>query len=336
MIREHRNIRPETRWQGVTEKAGGITLNDWMTYRIRQDPNWQKWLQSVLARGLSVAEQALPINSVLVGLTGLVKTVLVPSTLTHCGGVGAMLLQALRTYCSAFNVNLTETTLENRITCYCARYALPLYALRDLMQWENAYESTSLQFLHSNESGTGMYDPELGLEWKDYPSLCLARDARLPDMKGRISREGEFLLQKLDPLFRRMQDLGLMECIAAQRNNGVPYYSFRCYLMTKPGWDWVTFDREAYLQMPDAKDADGSPKGGKTLVAYLAQQNGGSLNDPDVTAEICFGNGQQSFTDECTSKEMAEERAKRVVRRNVNLFICMRQTVLTATRLLEK
>ena len=115
-----------------------------------------------------------------------IKCLFVPQALFLNGEQGAQLMNSFTQFAAREGLKLFFVSNADDIGCYAMHVALPLYVLNDLPRWEEAYERFGL-FVHSNESGQGDYDPGTGLAWRDYPSLCLKQDPRLPDEQGNVS-----------------------------------------------------------------------------------------------------------------------------------------------------
>ncbi len=304
-----------------------LKLTDLFANRLEKDPDWRTWLSNLLKNQLFPKAEPL-YRSKDIGAVAMrsKKYLIVPSALTTSGADGALIATALQSICDDTGVSLNTTSLNDVITCYANLFALPLYSLEQLSAWEAAYEERPHEEQHSNESGRGIYDPKKGFTWIDYPNLCLVQNPRLPDQYGRISREGRFLKETIDPLFQDAKDRGLIVPVETKRGDGSASYHFRVYLMTKRGWQWKEqFNFNQYAATPGVRE-NGIVQGGAKLVEYLAKKNGGTLED--ASFDICLANNQGKFT-ECNTLELAEARAKRVLRRNITLMRELRDTIQT-------
>ena len=253
------------------------------------------------------------------GLSGNFQTYLIiPQDLIYQGDTGSALKKCFEEIGEQVNAKPYFSANAESIVCYSLYCALPAYALADLETWEAAYENPANRtFIHSNESDQGIYNPETGLKWVDYPSLCLKQDPRLPDSQGKVSREGEFFKNVIDPMFADALSKGVIteEVIEA---SGTKKYSYSCYLMDNPGWDYsINFDEYAVGE-------DGLYPTDDRLYKYFAKNNHGTLDDVKKPIRLLE---QGNFNEPYPNRKIAMDRAKRALRRNVPLFIAVKKTL---------
>ena len=213
--------------------------------------------------------------------------------------------------CRDNNIALCLSDRADTLTFITLHAALPLYALRDLKLWQEAYDQYPDTMLHMNESRKGDFAPAAGLAWENYPAPALQRDPRHPDKNGVISREGQFLLRELDPLFRVCLDCGII--VREQDETGGYYYSYR--RLDQNGWD-LSFDIHAYKAW--CKNRPGR------AIAYFAEKNGFSADH--ITQRIELKN-QGAFNAPVADAALALERARRTVRRNVPMYLSLKKTL---------
>lgn len=231
------------------------------------------------------------------------------------GANGAAIRNAFRL---AFgdSANFYTSDITDKIVLYKLEACNPLYSLAELPKWENAYENSGLTMIHMNESGRGDFDPEIGLEWKNYPSCRCNVDARnLPESRRNSSLEYRFLTNEFDSNFDKALEYGI---IREDKNaDGSSYYF---YDISNDGWN---FDIPDY----DVIDSFGMPVGGAQLIDYIRRRNGAA--DP-LRVEL-FRNGV--FTEPHAENGQypvgeAKRRAKRVLRRNVKMYVAMKKSIL--------
>ena len=253
------------------------------------------------------------------GVTGNFFTYLiVPQDLIYQGKTGAALKKCFEDIGAEMGATPYFSANAESIVCYSLYCALPAYALADLETWEAAYENPANRtFIHSNESDTGIYNPETGLRWIDYPSLCLKQDPRLPDSQGKVSREGEFFKNVIDPMFADALSKGVITEDTVDAG-GTKKYSYSCYLMDNPGWDYsINFDDYSTGE-------DGLYPTDDRLYMYFARNNHGSLEDVKKPIRLLE---QGNFNEPYPNRKIAMDRAKRALRRNVPLFIALKKTL---------
>jgi hypothetical protein len=239
--------------------------------------------------------------------------IVVPSILVGDPAINAALINA---YQNIPNIRVYQTNTDDKLVCYRLKGALPMYALRDMQKWQDAYESAARRMLHLNESGSGIYDPETGLAWEDYPALAMKNDVRLPDpATGRISREGLFIRDRLDPFFEEALKYGI---IARKQNPNGEYY-YECYCLCRLGWDY-TFDLEDYQQF----NPDRTYQTGTALLSYIASRNSSTL--ASITRPVALS-GQGNFSQPVANPALALDMAKRSLRRDVIMYRDIKTTL---------
>ena len=243
---------------------------------------------------------------------------IIPKTLVINGVQGTQLMNSFTQFAAKKGVKPYFIPNADDIVCYSMYCALPSYALSDLPIWQAAYENPKYRmFVHSNESGKGLYDPETGLTWLDYPSLCLKQDPREPDEQGNVSREGKFFRNIIDDMFQKAMDKGIIVEDVTEDGSGKKY-SYSCFLLNKAGWDY-TVDFDEYAQ-----DEDGLYPMDIRLFRYFMERNHG--NETDVKRKIRLED-QGLFNEPYPVRRIAMERAKRALRRNVPLFLALKKTL---------
>ena len=229
---------------------------------------------------------------------------------------GADIQASFAAACQTLGVTLVPCTIGDRLVYYMQYAALPMYALADLQTWQNVYDNTTRVMIHANESGKGIYDREDGLAWEDYPALALTRNPRLPDpATGRVSREGQFF-EKLDDFFDKAMKKGV---IKENHDPDNKKYSYSCFILDKPGWNY-----EVKLDDYDVRNADGCYVIGEPVFAYLAEKNKSSLQEIEQKVAL---QQQGSFNDPTEDQDVAKDRAKRALRRNVPQYIGIKRTL---------
>ena len=297
-----------------------LSVITYINHKLDNGVPMNKIVQNLISE---LTVKATPLYNVkpqyLSGVKGNYNTYLiVPQNLIYEGETGTALKNCFDSIGESFHAKPYYSANAESIVCYSLYCALPIYALADLDVWEAAYEKPDNRtFVHSNESGKGIYNPETGLAWVDYPSLCLKQDPRKPDSQGNISREGKFFMNVIDPMFEDGLKKGIIteECIT---EGGVKKYSYSCYLLDQPGWDY-TIDFDEY-----PTDESGLYPTDGRLYAYFAQKNHG---DPDSVKKGIRLLMQGSFNKPYPDKTIAKARAKRALRRNVPLFLSLKTTL---------
>lgn len=248
------------------------------------------------------------------------RYLLVPKGI-FAGASGPNVKAAFTSACAAHNIEMTEVDGADKLVLYTQAAALPIYALDGLEQWEKDYNAVP-HMIHRNESGKGDFDPTIGLEWKNYPSLVHNGDPRLPDSAGHRSAEGDFLVKEFDPLFNEALQEGIIR--ERQDNSGRYYYEYS-NLIHLPAWD-LSFDAATW-----PTDADGLLLKGQDLFAHLAQVNGSSL--AAITKPILLG-GQGAFSDPNPIQKNALDWAKRSLRKNVPMYLEVKKTLAAVKALI--
>lgn len=246
------------------------------------------------------------------------KYLIIPNSVTL---VDPAIMTAIQHAAMHYNLDIALSSASDRITCFQVEGAIPLYTMRDLSQWEYAYDvAAGHGMLHSNESGKGIYDPETGLAWRAYPEITKpvnGQDPRQPDQMGRVSREGRFMRDVIDPLFEEALKQHIIE--REETNNG---YTYWYYDLTIPGWDYS-------IDLRFCPKEHGCYVMGEKLFAMIAEQNYGPL--ADMHHKIMINN--PGFNDETTDEQRALDRAKRALRKNVPMFIAVKRSVIKAKEL---
>lgn len=252
------------------------------------------------------------------------KCLMIPSGLTGGQGNGANILTAIRTAATAQNLDIFPSTVNDKLVCFRVETGLPIYAMQALPQWESAYATARNETMHSNMSthdqfgNPSIYDPETGLAWVDYPEITKPmgyRDSRQMDNTGRISREGQFLINVLDPLFEKALKQHIIEREQTQQG-----YTYWYYDLTVQGWNY-DFDLRFC-----PRDNEGYYAKGAKLFEMIAQNNQKLLSD--MKHQVMIDN--PGFNDETTDADRALDRAKRALRKNVPMFIAVKRSVQKA------
>lgn len=250
------------------------------------------------------------------------KCLMIPGGLVGGQANGAAILTAIRTAATAQNLDIFPSTVNDKLVCFRVETGLPIYAMQALPQWESAYAAADGNItMHSNMSKQDMYgkpsiyDPEEGLAWVDYPEITKPvgyRDPRQMDNTGKISREGQFLLDKLDPLFERALKQHIIE-----REYTPQGYTYWYYDLTMQGWNY-DFDLRFC-----PRDDEGYYAKGSELFDMIAQNNQRSLLE--MKHQVMIDNPK--FNDATTDELRAIDRAKRALRKNVPMFIAVKRSV---------
>ncbi len=254
-----------------------------------------------------------------------VAYLLVPATLLN-GENGASFADAFTNACAQIgNIQMVRAQgIENKVVCYRFSVAMPLYGLRDIDEWQREYVlGLPGFFAHSNESGEGDYNMQTGLAWENYPEICRQRDPRNELVNGKISSEGRFLREQLDPLFKLAEEYGIIEKV---KDDGTNLYSYVYYDIIQSNWDY-TIDKKQY-----PKEGDYYPLG-KALVQYLATKNETAL---DSIKKPVILQDQGRFSDPQVDPEIALDYAKRSLRKNVPMFLKVKKAVRIAKSCCEQ
>ena len=246
---------------------------------------------------------------------------IIPTALIANGETGKAVDISFQEACRAARIDRFYAGNAQSIVCYSLYMALPTYALSNLEVWENSYETVIKRpdaMIHWNESGTGIYDPDTGLAWKDYPALCLRQDPRERTAQGVITREGNFFLNTIDPMFKEAMEKGVIVENVTD-DNGVKKYSYSCFRMDQKGWDY-TIDFDRFRPDPET----GLYPTDERMYRYFAEKNNDSVDKvlSDITLLQMAG-----FNAPYPDRRIAMERAKRALRRNVPLFLALKTTL---------
>ena len=248
------------------------------------------------------------------------RYLLVPKGI-FAGVNGSSVRAAFTGVCASHNIEMTEVDGADKLVLYTKAAALPIYALDGLEWWERDYNAVH-HMIHRNESGKGDFDPAIGLEWKNYPSLVHNGDPRLPDASGHLSAEGEFLVKEFDPLFNEALQAGI---IRERWDNSGRYYYEYSNLIHLPAWD-LNFDVTTW-----PTDADGLLLKGEAMFDHLAQVNGSTL--ADITKPIRLLD-QGAFSDPNPIQKNALDWAKRSLRKNVPMYLEVKKTLAAVKAIL--
>lgn len=248
------------------------------------------------------------------------RYLLVPNGI-FAGANGPSVRAAFTSACAAHNIEMTEVDGADKLVLYTLAAALPIYALDGLETWEKDY-NTVHHMIHRNESGKGDFDPVIGLEWKNYPSLVHSGDPRLPNAAGHRSAEGDFLVREFDPLFNEALQEGIIR--ERQDTSGKYYYEYS-NLIHRPEWN-LNFDVTTW-----PTDADGLLLKGEDMFDHLAKVNGSSL--AAITKPICLLD-QGAFSDPNPVQKNALDWAKRSLRKNVPMYLEVKKTLAAVKAIL--
>ena len=219
------------------------------------------------------------------------------------------------------SVKIFTSDVSDKIVFYKLEPSNPLYSLADLEIWENAYESSTLTMIHMNESGRGDFNPETGLEWKNYPSCRCDVDARnLPQVRRASSLEYRFLTSEFDPMFDKAIEYGIVRVERSPEGGE----SYKFYDISTQGW---SYDTTGY----DGMDDYGVPLPGAPLIDYIRRRNGAF---DGIKVEL-FQNPMLTNPNPSILSEEAQKRAKRVIRRHVKMYVAMKRSVLKYEELFD-
>ncbi len=235
---------------------------------------------------------------------------------------GQNILDAFRNTIPDFKIFTSEET--DKITCYCIESGNALYSLADLPIWEQAYENAvgaATAMIHMNESGRGDFDPETGLEWKNYPSCRSnfdARQAHLPIDQRIQTYEYRFLTSEFDSMFDKALEYGIVR----RMGDSTTGYYYNFYDIAIPDWN---YDTVQYTVIVNNHPAPGIP-----FVDFLFNQNNFFLKPPQRIelggAEVLTA--QRVYYNALDNEDEPLRRAKRVIRRNIKMYIKMKQSVI--------
>ena len=307
-----------------------LSVIKFINHEIETGKTHQQFVQNLVSKLLIKATPLYHVKAMYLPDVQAVSNsyLIIPQVLINAGEQGTQLYNAFQTECAEKNVTIYPSGISDKIVCYSIYNALPFYTLNDLGVWESAYEGAPDFMLHSNESNKGIYNKETGLTWRDYPALLLKQNPRLPSPHdGSISKEGKFYLNELDPLFETALNLGVIKENVTNKD-GETLYSYSCYLMNKPGWDY-TVSFTDYTE----KDKDGLYLTGESLFRYFERKNhrNGDLEYQEIALLL-----QGKFNDPHPDRRIAIDRAKRALRRNVPQFIAIKNTVQKYLKVTEE
>lgn len=219
--------------------------------------------------------------------------------------------------CAINRVEMYLSHVQDKMVCYRFKCALPIYALAEIQSWESAYELLNPEtdvLLHTNTGNDPLFRKGTGVPWADRPPVSYRVDVRLPGPSGKVSREGQYFKQIIDPLFEQALKLGLVIPVT---HGAAPteQYTYKCMILDRDGWDY-SFDADEYETIPGAKK-DGALQKGMAVAEYFAQKNG-------VPVDICLRKIELLDSDafgRAMPRAVAEERAKRILRKNTPLMI---------------
>ncbi len=233
------------------------------------------------------------------------------------------LQEAFEQSCKKHNAEMFSSHVQDKIICYRFKCALPVYSLADIHRWESAYETVNPELdklLHTNTGNSEEFSKEAGVPWADRPPIAYCHDVRLPGNSGQVSREGCYFKEVIDPFFDEAIESGLIQPV----QSGVApndKYTFECFILDNDGWDY-SFDVAKYAKTPGAS-ADGKLLKGKPIAAYFAKQN-------DVDKGACVRsiklNDSAGF-EVPMPRVIAEDRAKRIIRKNTPLYIHLKRSL---------
>ena len=218
------------------------------------------------------------------------------------------------------NIKICPSGAADKVLCYNASFALPLYAIDGLRTWQAEYVSAAGNGLnlHGNESGTGDFDPEKGLEWAHYPEIYIEKDPRLPLPGGTYSYEGRFLRTRFDPVWDEAVRLGVI----SEKTDAERKYYYEFIPLTSPQMHGIAADFRADA-LP--QDEDGLLSTGVKLIAHLFEIRGLNMNGfaKRVTLERTAG----KFSGPNSDRARALKFAKRSLRRNVKMYLDVKKTL---------
>lgn len=235
-----------------------------------------------------------------------------------------VLRECFEAACKHNEIEMYQSQVEDKMVCYRFKCALPVYALAEIREWENAYE-TALKtdqavLLHTNTGNEEDFTNEKGVPWENRPPVAYRNDVRLPGTNGQISREGRYFLDVIDPFFQQALEMGL---ILPVQSGEAPNdkYKFECLILDQRGWDY-TFDAEEYAALPGAVK-DGVLQKGKAIAEYFAKKNRVGVKDCVRTIELL----DAGIFNNAMPRPVAEDRAKRMIRKNTPLFLHLKRSL---------
>jgi len=233
------------------------------------------------------------------------------------------LMESFEQSCRKHGVEMYLSHVQDKIICYRFKCALPIYALAQIEIWATAYETVNPdldKLLHTNTGTSAEFSKEAGVPWADRPPVAYQHDVRLPRNSGQISREGRYFREVIDPFFQEALETGLIQPVQTGMAPNETY-TYECFILDQDGWDY-SFDAAEYARMSGAV-ADGKLLKGRAIAEYFAEKN-------HVSKDACVR--PIRLLDSCgfekpMPKLIAEDRAKRVIRKNVPLFIHLKRSM---------
>jgi hypothetical protein len=225
--------------------------------------------------------------------------------------------------CATHNVEMFLSHVQDKMVCYRFKCALPIYSLSEIQKWESAYEVINPEtdvLLHTNTGNDPLFNREAGVPWSDRPPICYRKNVRLPGPSGSVSREGRYFKEVIDPLFEQALKMGLVMPVC----HGVApddKYTYECIILDQNGWDY-SFDVDEYEKIAGAKK-NGVLQKGSAIAAYFAKKNGVPIGTCVRKVELLDSN---AFA-EPMPIAVAEERAKRILRKNSPLMIHLKRSL---------
>lgn len=293
-----------------------ITVVSYIQYQVANGANMTTAATNLVNQLILKSSPLFATDGTVVDMTANCnRYLLVPSGI-FSGPSGAAVRTAFQSACDKATPQITmqESAGVDNFVLFNQKGGLPIYALSDLDAWEFAYNATSGR-LHRNESGVGDFDPAIGLEWKNYPSLSHKRNPRTPDATGAICAEGQFLIREFDPLWEEAVKIGLIQ----ERRDAAGKYFYEYYnLIHRPAWH-LNFDQNTW-----PKDANGLFVKGMNMFDYFANQNGETL--ANITKVIRL-EGQGAFSEPNPNQANALDWAKRSLRKNVPMYLEVKKTL---------
>lgn len=232
---------------------------------------------------------------------------------------------SFQTACQNHGATMYETYVQDKIICYRFRAALPIYALTEIDHWQSAYEAASKDLLHSDEGTNPEFiEAQGGVPWVDRPPITYKNNIRrATDASDRISREGRYLNEKLDPFFDEALKCGLIKRINAGKDGlGNDIFYYEAYPLNQPNWNYA-FDAADYGATCGAGN-DVALDTGKPLMDYFARKN--RMPDGKNYVRRLALEGAHNFN-EPMPESMAKDRALRILRKNVPLYIRLRASL---------
>lgn len=232
------------------------------------------------------------------------------------------LMESFEQSCHKHEVEMYLSHVQDKIICYRFKCALPIYALAQIDAWETAYETVNPEqdkLLHTNTGNSPEFSKESGVPWADRPPVAYKHDVRLPQSNGLVSREGRYFKEVIDPFFREALEIGLIQPV---QTGTAPneMFTYECFLLDQDGLDY-SFDVTEYAGLGSAS-VDGKLQKG-AIAEYFAKKNNVSREDLTRKIRLLDSVGFEKPM----PKLIAEDRAKRVIRKNVPLFIHLKRSM---------